>query len=129
MDDRILVMNEFQLLCERLNSLRERLISIDEFRSWVSASNKLLSKTMSRGLLLKIRRGNVEKVMSVAVDMLPSCIICKQIFKQGDFESRSEYNICSIYVNNALRSEFLINLSFPFTLNPQTWCGFPVWRS
>lgn len=112
-------MNDLQLLSEKLGDLRAGTLSIDEFQSWVNASSDALSKLVPQGVLLKLKRGDMGKVMSVAIGILPSCTKCGQICNQGEFASRAEHSSCAAVVEKALQNSVLVRTQKPAWYKPK----------
>lgn len=112
-------MNDLQLLSEKLRALRAGTLSIDEFQSWVKASSDALSKLVPQGVLLKLKRGDMGKVMSVAIGILPSCTKCGQICNQADFTNRAEHSACAAAVEKALQHGVLVRTKKPVWYKPK----------
>lgn len=113
-------MNDLQLLSEKLTDLRAGRIGIDAFQFWVNTSSDTLSRLVPQGVLLKFKRGNMEKVMSAAISILPSCIKCGQICNQGVFANRAEHSACAAAVEKAIQNSILIRAKKPAWYKPKS---------
>ena len=111
-------MNELQFLFEKLNALRAGKLNIHEFKSCLNSLNEPFLKLISRSNLLKMKHGDMEKIMSVATIILPSCVKCNRIFKKGEFSNRSEHARCVVEVNKALKNNVLLEIIKPDWYQP-----------
>jgi hypothetical protein len=114
----IQAVNDLQILLKKIIDLRASRLNIDEFQSWVTASRELLSKKIPQGVLLKLKNGDMGKIMSASIGILPSCIKCDQIFGKGEFASRAEHAACSVAVEKAHQNGILVRVKKPVWYKP-----------
>jgi hypothetical protein len=100
-------MSELQKLSEKLIALREGGLSVSSFHDWLNNSDNQSIHLIAKGMLLKLKRGDMNKIMSVAAVIVPCCEKCNVIYRLGEFKSRKEYSICESSVEKALSSHIL----------------------
>lgn len=98
---------------EELRKFRQGEVDLASFRQWVEVNQDKLSTRTSPGILLKLRRGNTQKVMAAIADILPSCAQCGQIGVLGDFSSRPEHAKVGKAVEAALYAGILKRIPRP----------------
>ncbi|UTM58454.1 hypothetical protein L4174_006340 [Photobacterium sp. CCB-ST2H9] len=111
--------NVLQNLPEKIKSLRAGLISVEEFQTWINSASADELKLVPQGILLRLKRGGMDKVMLASVNILPDCVNCHGIYRQGVFESRNEHASCSKYVDQAVQGNVLVSIQKPKWYKPK----------
>ncbi len=98
-------MNTLEVLTEKLENLRSGNLDISDFRQWFNDPDNRLIENISRGLHLKIRHGDMEKIMLEATFIVMCCIQCNHIFDRGEFSPYSQSSLCSKKIELAVHNK------------------------
>lgn len=106
-------MNELESLFENLRELRRENINVEEFHQWMKTLNEESTRTVPKGILLKLKHGDMNKILSASKAILPSCLKCSAICKEHAFYDRSEHAACASAIDQALQAGILRRLAKP----------------
>jgi hypothetical protein len=109
-----------QLLKKKSIQLRSNLIDEGEFKDWVSSVSKDLSTEVSRGAMLKLKRGGKSEILEVSTLLFSACDQCLNLFPQGEFASRLEHSDCVKKVDAAISQGLLTRVDQPDWFKPST---------
>jgi hypothetical protein len=94
-------------------NFRQGVIGLDIFQQWVEKNHDRLATHISAGNLLKLRRGDIHKVMASIAKVLPSCIKCGNICQAGPFTTRHDHATCASNVEMALKNGEISRIPLP----------------
>lgn len=72
-----------------------------------------MTTQVSAGTLLKLRRGNTQKVMASIAVLFPDCAKCSHICPTGPFSTRQEHAGCASKVEIAVKNGDLSRIPKP----------------
>lgn len=97
-------------LSNKLADWRAGRLSADEMARWVRSNKGIISPLIVRGLLLKLMAG---VIAPVSANVLPSCVRCSSICKEGPFADRSEFEKCADEIGLAVKRSDLQPMAEP----------------
>lgn len=96
-------------LYDILMLLRSGGLPFQEFQTWLRIASPEVTATVSPGVLLRLKNGDFERVMSAVAKVLPACEVCECISPEGGFSDLSQYQCCSKIVDSKLAAgKFLL---------------------
>jgi hypothetical protein len=98
---------------EEFVKFRQGAISLGVFQQWVERNYERLATQVSAGILLKLRRGNAQKVMASIAVLVPDCAKCGHICPRGPFTTRQEHAGCASKVEIAVKNGDLSRIPPP----------------
>lgn len=104
---------------EKLFDFKSGSVDLTSFQEWVSNNQETFKNLVSQGVLLKLRRGDMETVMGCIASFDSACDKCSGINPAGRFTSRQEFSICASHVDNALASGVLKRVKMPIWVKPE----------
>ncbi|ASA57929.1 hypothetical protein [Vibrio gazogenes] len=110
-------MNINNSLIEKLKLVRNSSITMDEFHNWFKSNAYLLENLFSRGVFLKLEKGDSDTLMKVLIELSTACAVCVQIYRTGLFSDRNEFNTCNSIVGLAIASNKLKRVDKPVCVN------------
>lgn len=108
-------------LSSQLSALRNGSIDINQFRKWVVSQSSELSENIAPGILLKLKRGDMQSVMKVTPRLLSNCKSCEKVFRAGEFESVYEFDVCKSAIDLACESNTFEIITKPEWFNEFDW--------
>lgn len=100
-------------LHEEFVNFRQGVIDLGIFQQWVEKNHDRLATHISAGTLLKLRRGDIRKVMASIAMLLPSCVKCGNICQAGPFTTRQDHATCASNVDVAMKNGVLSRIPQP----------------
>ena len=107
-------MTNHEELDDKLKQYRSGNLEISSLSSWVKDNSNIISTLLSRTAFLKLKQRNPTKAL---IERLGSGCNCNDIFKEGHFDSRSDYDQCESKINNAKSLGILSNIQEPSWVN------------
>ncbi|RBB38752.1 hypothetical protein DPV79_17505 [Burkholderia reimsis] len=92
---------------------RDRDIGLQQLRAWLDSQGARVEAQISRGQLLKLRRGSEAQSNGAVAQLLPACTHCLGIGLPKQFVSRTEYQQYSQRRDAALASGSLTEIAPP----------------
>lgn len=106
------------VLTDKLVAIRENPARIGEFQSWFALNQHAYERSLPEGLMLKLKRGDSEQVMTTIARLLPACKGCSSLFPEGGFRSLQELSQCNSTIGLAVSDGVLTRLPAPDWLKP-----------
>lgn len=113
-------MNEIDTLSQKIYELRASNIAVDDFHQWVIDSSETLSKGVPKGILLKLKRGDMSQILDASKTVIPACLSCSSLFKEGEFSDRAEHLSCANIVAQAITTGLLNRVARPIWFKPNS---------
>jgi hypothetical protein len=98
---------------EELVNFRQGAINLGVFQHWVEKNHDRLAAQIPAGILLKLRRGDVRKIMASIAKLIPTCARCGQICQVGPFTTRQAHAKCASNVDAAVKNAVLSRIAQP----------------
>ncbi|WP_175873903.1 hypothetical protein [Burkholderia sp. BCC0397] len=92
---------------------RDRDINLQQLRAWLDHEGTRIEAKITRGQLLKLKRGGEAQSNGVIAQLLPACECCFGVGSPKQFVSRLEYQQYSQRRDAAVSSEVLVEVSSP----------------
>lgn len=86
----------------KLREIREDPNKFGPFQVWMQSNEDALAGLISQGDLLRLKRGDLPRVMNALTRLLPSCSACGKLWPRGAFSSRADHQACAQRVDMAL---------------------------
>lgn len=98
---------------QKLQAFRSGNMRLLDFQTWAANSVDLTNSQIPSGILLKLKRGDVPKVMAAIVSLIPACKACSQLPKPKEFTNRAEHADCALRVDACIAVGVLQRIKCP----------------
>lgn len=98
---------------EKFVNFRRGMINLGVFQRWVEENRERLAEQIAAGILLKLRRGDLQKAMASLATLIPTCVKCRSICQAGPFMTRQDHAKCALNVDIVVKNGHLSQIPRP----------------